>query len=367
MSLTKVTFIAAGDPGNDWDYDAIPKVNAAIDAANAGQLQGFKNRLINGGFAINQRLVASNTDDTYCLDQWYVLTQTGAVAASQLTNPETGAPYGVRLTQSQASAQRMGLAQIVESAHCRDLRSVISTLAGRVRLSTSDNIRYAVLEWTGTADAVTSDVVNNWTSTTYTAGNFFNSTTLNVLAVGQIGATANTWRDLTALNATLGASANNAIVMVWTENAVAQNVTLDLNRVQWEPGSVATVFEARPLCLELDLCEWYYCKSFALGTAPAQNVGAGTGEERISAYESGAALHVCSVRFPRRMRAAPTTTVYNPAAANAQVRDITSNLDGSSTNAQNVSARGFTAAWLGNASTVLTTVWAFHWTADAGL
>lgn len=295
MAFTKPTFVAAGDSGNDWDYDAWPKVNLLFDAANAGALQGFKNRLINGGFRLNQRAAASNADDTYCLDRWYVLTQTGTIAASQLTDPETGAVNGIRLTQSQAVAQRMGLAQIIESANCRDLRSVITTLAGRLRLSTSDNIRYAVLEWTGTADAVTSDVVSNWTSTSYTAGGFFNSTTLNVLAVGQVAAVAATWRDLTALNATLGASANNIIVMVWTENAVAQNVTLDLNSMQFEAGATATHFDHLPISVVTALCQRY----FQLGGGGASGRSAST----VSV--------VVGAPFPAVMRAAPTRAVVN--------------------------------------------------------
>jgi hypothetical protein len=232
------------------------------------------NRLINPSGAINQRAAASNTDDTYCVDRWYVLTQSNAIAVSVLTNPEDGAPTGIRLTQSNASAQRMGLAQIIESINCRDLRSVITTLAGRVRLSSSANVRYAVLEWTGTADSVTSDVVNDWTSGTYTAGNFFNATTLNVLAVGSVVCTATAIRDLTALNATCGASLNNIIVFVWTEATVAQNVTLDLWRVKFEKGAVATLEQADSAAKMFADCQRYRRSvrvSMAAGVATSGN------------------------------------------------------------------------------------------------
>lgn len=253
--------IAKGAAANDGSgtpaRSAADIINALIDAANNGQLQGYKNRLINGGFRINQRLAASTADDTYCVDRWYALTQTGAIAATQLFDPETGAANGVLLTQSQAAAQRVGLAQIVESANCRDLRTVITTLAGRVQLSTTDDVCYAVLEHTGTGDAVTSDVVNSWTNTTYTAGQFFIAG-VNVLAVGQVSCTAATWRDLTALTATLGATAQNIIVFLWTKNAAAQNVTLGFNRLQWEQGATATKFEHTPFEVELARCQRYY-------------------------------------------------------------------------------------------------------------
>ena len=224
---------------------------------NAAQ---FKNRVLNGCFRVAQHLPASNADDTYALDHWVVLTQTGAVAVTQLTDPETGAANGLRLTQSQASAQRMGVAQILLSASVRDLRSAIATLAGRVRLSTGADVRYAVLEWTGTADSVTSDVVNDWTSASYTAGGFFISSNVSVRAVGEVACTAATWRDLDALQATLTASANNVILVVWTEGAAAQNVTLDFNRVQFEPGAYATEFERRPYALEYQLALFFFEK-----------------------------------------------------------------------------------------------------------
>jgi len=244
--------------GAAWT-EPVPAALATILAQReAGQLASFRNRLINGGFQLNQRSATSNSDDTYCLDRWFVLTESGAVAATQLTNPEAGAPYGLRLTQSQASAQRMGVAQIVEANRSFDLRGIVTTLAGRVRCSAAADIRYAVLEWTGSADSVTSDVVLDWTSASFNAGGFFLSSNLNVLATGEVTCAAATWRSLDALNATPGASANNIIVMIWTEAQAAQNVTLDLNRMQCEPGAVATPFEARPLTIERMLCERFY-------------------------------------------------------------------------------------------------------------
>lgn len=367
MAYLVPSLISVDNPANTDEDDAWNTVIALLNGANAGGLQGFKNRLINGSFRINQRAPATNADDTYCLDRWYVLTQTGTVAVTQQTDPETGAITGVRLTQSQASAQRMGLAQIIESANCRDLRSVVATLAGRVRLSTADDVRYAVLEHTGTADSVTSDVVNSWTNTTYTAGQFFIAG-VNVLAVGEVTTAAATWRDLTALNASVGASSNNLIAFVWTENAVAQNVTLDLNRMQLEPGSTASIFELRPMAVELALCERYYEKSFALATAPAQNVGTVTGEWRFPALAAGAVTNRApDVRYRVRKRTSPTRTTYNPAAANAEARDIQAAADCSSVSLGNGSESGFSISVTGNASTAISNWLGFHWTADAEL
>jgi hypothetical protein len=215
---------------------------------------GFRNLLINPHGFVNQRAAASNADDTYGHDRWVALAQTGAIAVSTLVNVEDGTPAMMRLTQSQATAQRMGYAQIIEGRSCRHLRGRSAVLSGRIRFSSNAAVRYAILEWTGTEDAVTSDVVNNWASGTYTAGNFFLASNLVVRAVGAITPAAATLADLTALSATLGSTFTNLIVMIWTEGTAAQTATLDL-ALQLERGTIATEREFRPIGVEEDLCK----------------------------------------------------------------------------------------------------------------
>ena len=243
-----------------------------VETINSGVMAGLRNHLINGGFSINQRAGATNADDTYAHDRWYALTQTGTIAVTTLNNVADGTPFMARLTQSQATAQRMGYAQIIEGINCRHLRGrEVTFRLGGVRLSTASNVRMAVLEWTGTEDAVTSDVVNNWTATVYTAGNFFLASNITVSGVVQQTLTANTLTDGSAVTVTLGSSFNNLIVFVWTESAVAQNVTLDLGKAQLEIGSVATLFEHRPIGAELALCQRYYQSGTARARYAATN------------------------------------------------------------------------------------------------
>ncbi len=212
---------------------------SALVSLDGGPIGRWRNLLINADGQINQRAPASNADDTYGHDRWYALTQTGSIAVSTVADAEDGTPFMWRLTQSQASAQRMAYAQIVKASRCKGLRGRDIVLGGRFRCSAAQAIRYAILEWTGTADAVTSDVVNDWTSGTYTAGNFFIASNLTVRAIGSITPSAATLTDLGALTATLGSTFTNLIVVIWTEGTAAQNVTLD-GALQFEPGAVAT-------------------------------------------------------------------------------------------------------------------------------
>jgi hypothetical protein len=40
-------------------------------------------------------------------------------------------------------------------------------------MSVSTTLRYAIIEWTGTANSVTRDVVNDWNNPSFSSGNFF--------------------------------------------------------------------------------------------------------------------------------------------------------------------------------------------------
>ena len=139
-----------------------------------GSASAAVNRLLNGTGVVFQRALTgaqAATNGTYGFDRWYHLNQTAGVTLSQLTDVENGTPYMMRITQANAAAQRFGIAQCVESYNCKSLRGGSATLSARVRCSASTTLRYAILEWTGTADtlgdATTSrDPVNDWTSST---------------------------------------------------------------------------------------------------------------------------------------------------------------------------------------------------------
>ena len=239
--------------------DAIDEVAGGGGGGGGGGVAAsLRNWIINGDGRINQRGASSISDDSYGHDRHYALTQSGAIAVSTLTAPADGIASMMRLTQSQASAQRMGYAQIIEAADTYGLRGKTVTLGGKLRCSASQAIRYAILEWTGTADTVTSGVVNDWTSGTYTAGNFFLGSNLTVRQVGSITPAAATITDW-SVTATIGSSANNIIVVFWTEGTAAQNVTLD-QRWYLDDGDVTGLsdpFAPRHPPDELALCQRY--------------------------------------------------------------------------------------------------------------
>lgn len=216
------------------------------------------NLLINGDFARNQRSASTAADGAYGLDRWYVLTSTGSVTLAQQALTENGQPTNLRMTQPDATAKRIGIAQVAEAKRSQYLRGSDVAFAGRVRISVSQPVRYAILEWTGTADSITKDFVNDWTSASYVAGGFFVASNVVVASVGSITPAANTWTDLPDLTATMSGSLNNLAVMVWTEGTLAQNATLDLGLMQANSGTTAADFERVPITTSLAQCGRFY-------------------------------------------------------------------------------------------------------------
>lgn len=292
----------------------------------------YRNLLINAAFEhdqVNEGASTATADDVYCFDGCYVLTQTASVNVSQLDTPETGFTNAIRLTQNQAAAQRMGLAQIVNFRDSRHLSAKNVAFTPRVRISNSQAIRYAILNWIGTPDAVTSDVVLDWTSGTYTAGNFFLALAsgVDVVAVGAQTPSANTWTTLATISGANSSSVGNLIVLVWTEGTAAQNVTLDLDFWQLETGSVGTEFERRPWSQELQLCRQYVEKSYAFGTAPGTVTTAGQYSVRNSTA-SNTTLPGLEARFSVEKYGTPTVTIYSPGTgASGNIRNVTSSAD----------------------------------------
>lgn len=235
--------------------------DAATMRATLGVASLGANILINGDGRIDQRSSGSNvnvSDDAYgSSDRWYSLTQTDFMQVIAATNGADGVPFYQQTKQPQATAQRMGRAQIVASADSRKYRGGSVALSGKIRFSVAQAVRYAILSWSGTADVVTSDVVNDWTSGSYTAGGFFNSTTLAVVGVGSITPAAATWTDITALTGTVPSTCNNLIVVFWTEGTAAQNVTLDFT-AKLESGSIVTPDVPRPVAVERQICEYFF-------------------------------------------------------------------------------------------------------------
>ena len=302
------------------NYPDATKFNANYDYL---EVLARKNRLINGNFAINQRQATSVADDAYCLDRWYVLTETGNVTVAQMTDVESGTATSIKLTQPDATPKRIGLAQIMESINCRDLQGAAVQFSGKLKCSLSQPVRFAIVGNSGSADVQTSDLVGNWSSTNYSNNNFFQGATWPY-GVGTITPTAATWTNF-SVTATLGYT-NNFSVFVWTEGTLAQNGTLELARMAFKPGIEIVHGQSHmhfDIASELVACQRYYEKSYNQGIAPGTATNTG-----IVYFMSNGTNHLECVPFKVTKRGTPNVTLYNPnSGASGSWRDYTAPAD----------------------------------------
>jgi len=220
-------------------------------------MRSFRNLIYNADGKVQEGSASAVGDVVYGLhNRWFALTQAANITPSTILDVSDGITHLIELTNG-SSTQRMGYAQVIEGKNCKWLRGADVTLSGMAQRNQTGGFGIALIEWTGTEDNVTKDVVNDWTNGTYTGGNFFISS--NIIVDGTV-ATSPAAGVLTNFNlqATLGTTFNNLIVFIWARSAVTANTgTMDF-RMQLESGLTATAFERRPIEAEESLCHRYY-------------------------------------------------------------------------------------------------------------
>jgi hypothetical protein len=123
----------------------------------------------------------------------------------------------------------------------------------------------------------------------------------------------------------------------------------------------------RPYIEEFRRCIRYYRKSFPFLTAPAQNAGS-TGALRATQIVGASASQLLPpVVFETPMVATPTVTLFNPFAANGEIRNTTLNSDWSGSGTSGLNSGGFHITGTSPGGSAAGNVAAVHWAADANL
>ena len=276
------------------------------------QYTGFRNRIINGEFGIAQRgtsfVSGANDDDSYNLDRWYVLSDgNDAVDITQETSTVPTNQLTAIALDVETANKKFGIAQIIEQKNCVGLIGGNVTLSFKAKVSSTtklDNVKAAVVAWSGTADTVTSDIISAWgaegTDPTLIANATFENTPANLSVT-----TSYATYTLTANIDT--ASTKNLIVFIWSDvTDTTAGDFLYITDVQLEAGSSATDFERRPIGTELALCQRYY-ETFQQG---------------VTFTNSGSPWVPFIANFAVTKRATPTITSANISGASATVNGI---------------------------------------------
>lgn len=133
---------------------------------------------------------------------------------------------------------------------------------------------------------------------------------------------------------------------------------IDIAQVQVCAGDVALPYQPKTFEEELRACQRYYEKSFNYATTPAQNTASDQAQEDVTPMTAW----TNRVYFKVRKKATtPTIVIFNPAAANANVRDLTAGADITPTIANNTETGFLIYGTAAGADRRL----AFNWTAES--
>jgi hypothetical protein len=188
---------------------------------------------------------------------------------------------------------------------------------------------------------------------------------------GQVDVVTNHFLTTTAtrytVTTTLGAGINQVgLFFTWFPFGTAgANDYVEFDDVQLEIAPQATAFERLPWGEIRSLIARYYRKTFPYDTAPAQAGGLAGAHT----YPLSIAAAVASIGAPAtmaiQMRKTPVVTFYNPAAANAFVRNVTGATDATATATVNAGDMGFGITETGIIGWVVGDQLAVHYQADA--
>ena len=302
--------------------------NVAVQVAPA--FTGFRNKIINGDFRINQRYtgypIAEGAVDTnvFVADRWFIrhnhpstttIQLISAVDSTGLTSNllpagfATGLQINITAGASTGTNDYYVLRQVIEGNFAKDLN---------FGTSFARNINVSFWVRSSSASIYNLAIQNRDLNRTYVlpfqinAANTWEFKTLTVP-----GSPTGTWRydELAGLvlTITLGAgNSNTTDAATWMSNANVATTTISntllgsvntfmITGIQLEAGSVATPFEERGYLTELSLCQRYFFR------AGGRNANLPIAQFAFNAASTGIGILEC----PAPLRIAPSTTNIN--------------------------------------------------------
>lgn len=271
VSYLKDTDVTEFYTGSAWASLATTVTSNAIS--------GFRNFLINGDFRVDQRNSGATKTFTaggalsYSVDRWYGFCTGANVTGTQLLGTDDQQYYFI----GAAGNTSVGFGQRIEALSSSCLVGKTATLS--VSLGSS-NGSYSVT-WSA------------YRANTTNAFGTLASPTRTLIATGTFTGTGSGITRFTASFA-VPFAATTGIEIVFTHGALTSG-SLVFGKAQLEEGAVATLFEQRPIGLELALCQRYYAliasgNGVFVGNAAMQST---------TAFES-------VIPLPVQMRATPT-------------------------------------------------------------
>lgn len=248
---------AAGSAGTAANLTGSPDI--VVSSINSGALAGFRNRIINGGFGVWQRGTIFS-GSVYNADRWVTLADVKVTTSQQALALGTIAGYESPFYQR--IAKYAGGTYIVQEQRIEDVRTLAGqtvTLSFWAKADSAVTISSKIGQFFGTGGSPSASVevqgpialTTSWARYSFTAP-------LDSISGKTIGSTEG--------------SSYLYVRPIIVMDALAH--AIDICGVQLEPGTVATPFEARPIPVELSMCQRF---GFSINDPSNANAQVGTG------------------------------------------------------------------------------------------
>ena len=298
-----LTWAEAGGGTSNADYNMI--INGDMVVAQRG--------ITITDTAVNNVSTTTNADDTYTLDRWILLSDGNDIVdvTQQSDGPDGGSAKSIRLDVETVD-KKFGIAQIIENVNCHEgIGSTVSLkfhakVAGSGKL---DDLRAGVVTWSGTADSVTSDIVNAWNAEGSNPTLITNATFENTPA--DLSPTTS-WAEYKIENVSVDTSSGaNIIVFIWSGvTDTDAGDFLYITDVQLEKSATANGFKRQPIQQTIADCERYYETSMSWGE-DSQYAGQKVVHGNPSSTFSATVGNLDGIQLRILKRTTPTYTIYH--------------------------------------------------------
>jgi hypothetical protein len=257
------------------------------------------NGIINGDFSCWQRGTSftsgSNNDDTCTASRWVLLSDGNDIVDVTRAAGDTDTGIYSLALDVETVDKKFGIVQIIENINCAQLGgkgTAAVSLSFKAKVAGSgklDNVKAAVIAWSGSADSVTSDVVSAWnaegTAPTLATNWTYENTAANL-------SVSTSWARYEIENISVDTSStSNVAVFIWSDvTDTDAGDFLYLADVQLEPGATANPFQRQTHDATLAQCQRYYHRGL------------------YAFITSSATTCVFNINFPVQMRTSPTTS-----------------------------------------------------------
>lgn len=313
----------------------------------------LKNWLANSGFWWAQRQVPATLTTysvvngrIYAADCWFVGNENASVQYQRVdtgASPETGlqSRYYGRIKKL-TSAGKMYIGQPLLHNDSTQLRGRVVRFQCKLRCSvaSSMNVRLGLMQLNSSG---TADTIPNTANLFFTAAGAAGTDPTPGANLAYIAPKSSVTPEGGAINGNamdcalttswqtfsacfdVPTNYKNLIPIVWTNGLPAANDEMNISEASLTDGYERQDWSPWDWHSEFSRILPHYVKTFAVETAPATNAGVTTGCLRAILGKAAATALAAQFqwRFPINMWKAPATVVlYNPGAANAQVRQI---------------------------------------------